>query len=162
MISTIEQIVSLLWSLKDEFQAVPTKSDLSTDLGHCDTLHTHTILFLCHVSCLSINRWEHTHGFLSSLMMRSQLFASLSGVSNVTNCHQGRRKGRKLYEAAQKCIGSHISFLHHFSFSNRHSHFPHSPQSNTNECSILYKVSKGKYNGFLFFPDVLHGKCRNE
>ena len=36
MISTIEQIVSLLWSLKDEFQAVPTKSDLSTDLGHCD------------------------------------------------------------------------------------------------------------------------------
>ena len=142
-VSLVTQLCNVFRPLRNNTLLIPTvkkkNNERYTTDGWSYTTHTHTILFLCHVSCLSINRWEHTHGFLSSLMMRSQLFASLSGVSNVTNCHQGRRKGRKLYEAAQKCIGSHISFLHHLSFSNRHSHFPHSPQSNTNECSILYK-----------------------
>ena len=144
-VSLVTQLCNVLCPLRNNTLLIPTVKKKYEQWKVYNwwvilyTTHTHTILFLCHVSCLSINRWEHTHGFLSSLMMRSQLFASLSGVSNVTNCHQGRRKGRKLYEAAQKCIGSHISFLHHFSFSNRHSHFPLSPQSNTNECSILYK-----------------------
>ena len=35
LISSLESIIHMSWSLKDEFQAVPTKSDLSTDLGHC-------------------------------------------------------------------------------------------------------------------------------
>ena len=141
-VSLVTQLCNVFRPLRNNTLLIPTVKKKNNERYTTDewsyTTHTHNFV-LCHVSCLSINRWEHTHGFLSSLMMRSQLFASLSGVSNVTNCHQGRRKGRKLYEAAQKCIGSHISFLHHLSFSNRHSHFSHSPQSNTNECSILYK-----------------------
>ena len=34
--SSLESIIYMFWSLKHELQAVPTKSDSSTDLGHCD------------------------------------------------------------------------------------------------------------------------------
>ena len=33
--SSLESIRYMFWSLKDEFQPVPTNSDSSTDLGHC-------------------------------------------------------------------------------------------------------------------------------
>ena len=34
--SSLESIIYMFWSLKHELQAVPTKYDSSTDLGHCE------------------------------------------------------------------------------------------------------------------------------
>ena len=46
--SSLESIMYMFWSLKDEFQPVPTNFDSSTDLGHCVcTNFVHTLYILC-------------------------------------------------------------------------------------------------------------------
>ena len=45
--SSLESIIYMFWSLKHELQAVPTKYDSSTDLGHCIMPAHYNVLIHC-------------------------------------------------------------------------------------------------------------------